>query len=154
MRDSIVAALESERAFDIATGRAAAIESAVNGGASVEEAAADMMNVSVSQRTITRQSTDVSPRLRSAVFQQKKPAAGQQRVGTVVTDDQRYVVYNLTGVAPGRPESIPLEERDQGKLQLAMQSGSQDYASMVLDLEADADIVKSEDVLAQDTLFE
>ena len=57
-------------------------------------------------------------------------------------------------MAPGRPESIPLEERDQGKLQLAMQSGSQDYASMVLDLEADADIVKSEDVLAQDTLFE
>ena len=92
--------------------------------------------------------------LLASVFQEKKPSAGGNRVGTVVTADQRYVVYSLMGVAPGRPESIPLEERDLGKLQLGMQSGSQDFASLIVDLEANADIVKSEDVLQQTSLFE
>jgi len=154
VRASIESSIKAERAFAAANERVAAIQTALADGATMEEATAEVPEVTVSSRTVSRQSTDISPRLLGAIFQEKKPAGGQGRVGTVVTDDQRYVVYSLTGVAPGRPESIPLEERDQGKLQLAMQSGSQDFASLILDLEANADIVKSEDVLAQQTFFE
>lgn len=154
VRDSIVSAIQGERAFAEANQQVSSIQAAVAAGASMEDATADFPNVVVSSQTLSRQNTDISPRVLGAIFQEKKPAAGQSRVGAMVTADQRYVVYNLLGVAPGRPESIPLEERDQGKLQLAMQSGSQDFASLIINLETGANIVKSEDVLAQQTLFE
>ena len=118
------------------------------------EVVADMDQVSTRTTVITRQSADVNPRLRTAVFQEAKPASGSPRVGTVVTDDQKYIVYQLTGVTPGRPESIPLADRDEGKLQLALQSGSYDLAALISALEKQADIVRSEDALSRETLFE
>lgn len=154
VRASIESAIKNERAFTAANDRVTSIQAALADGASLEDATAEMTEVSVSSQTLSRQTTDVSPRVVAAVFQEKKPAPGESRVGTVVTGDQRYVVYSLVGVAPGRPESIPLEERDQGKLQLAMQSGSQDFASLIINLETGANIVKSEDVLQQQSLFE
>jgi len=153
VRETIASRLRTERAFEVANGRVAEIESAIAGGAGVDEAIEGMDNVTARELTLTRQSTDVAQRLRNAVFQQKKPAEGGVRTGTVVTQDQKYIVFSLTAVTPGRPESIPLAERDAGKEQLGMQSGSQDLAALVADLEASADIVKSQDVLAQETLF-
>ena len=146
--------LKAEQAFADANGRVAQIEAAPRGGSSIEDAIAEMEAVTTRSLVIDRQATDVDQQLATAVFNQKKPIGGQPAVGTVVTADSKYVVYSLTSVAPGRPESIPLADRDQGKLQLALQSGAQDLNSLVSDLQATADIVKSEDVLAQQTLFE
>lgn len=154
VRDSIESAIKSERAFALANGYVVEIEAALRSGGGMAEAVADAEPITTRTAVVTRQSVDVDGRVRSAIFQEKKPAAGQPRVGTVVTDDQKYVVYSLTGVTPGRPEAIPLAERDQGKLQLSLQSGAYDLAAFVSDLEAQAEIVKSEDVLARDTLFE
>jgi peptidyl-prolyl cis-trans isomerase D len=154
VRDSIVAELRSERAFALANGRIIDIEAALNSGSTMAEAVAGLDQVTTRSTVITRQSTDVSPRVRTAVFANKKPAGGRQPVGTVVTDDRKYVVYQLTAVTPGRPESIPLAERDEGKLQLSLQSGSYDLAALISNLEKQADIVRSEDALARETLFE
>ena len=146
--------LRTEKAFADANGRVAQIEVALNSGASIEEAIEGMEAVTTRTLVIDRQATDVDQNLATEVFNQKKPIAGRPSIGTVVTADAKYVVYSLINVAPGRPESIPLADRDQGKLQLALQSGAQDLNALVGDLQSTADIVKSEDVLAQQTLFE
>ena len=74
--------------------------------------------------------------------------------GSVRTLDGRHAVYSLDAVLPGRPESIPLAERDQRKLQLAQDSGIGDFQAFVRALQNDADIVINDDVLAADDLFQ
>lgn len=154
VREQIVDDLKTERAFELANQRIVAVQQAVQNGASMESAVEGVEGVTTSTATITRQTTDVDQRIVAAAFEQKKPVEGQVRTGTVLTGDGRYVVFQVTAVAPGRPESIPLEQRDAGKEQLALQSGARDFAALVSDLEASAEIVKSEDALARETLFE
>ena len=55
---------------------------------------------------------------------------------------------------PGRPESIPLAERDEGKLMLAQQSGIGDLQAFILALYENADIVINEDLLAATDTFQ
>lgn len=154
VREDIVASLRSERAFNLANERVAAIETALRDGSDMEDAVAGTEGVTTRTASLTRQSTDVDPQVRSAAFQQKRPAEGQPRVGTAMTADRRYVVFRLESVQPGRPESIPLAERDAGKEQLGFQSGTRDYAALVAQLVEQADVVKSEDALTRETLFE
>lgn len=155
VRDEIVEAVKSERALEIATERASTFQAALRNGTEFATAAEAVEGLVT--RTVAMSREDTGPqdaRLRAAVFQEKKPAPGRPRVGTVLTEDNKYAVYSVTAYAPGRPESIPLAERDETKLRLGFQSGSQDLAAMVLDLQQNADIVKSEDVLAADSVFE
>lgn len=154
VREQIVNALKSERAFAIANERVAQIENSLRAGTSMDESAAGVEDVTTRTVAISRQAADGDPRIRAAVFQEKKPAPGEPRIGTVVTQGGNYAVYSVTSFAPGRPESIPLAERDNMKLQLGFESGSQDFASLIMQLERQAEIVKSEDVLAADSLFE
>ena len=63
-------------------------------------------------------------------------------------------VYSLDAVIPGRPESIPLADRDAGRLELAQQAGSSDYLAFVQALYEKADIVISQDALAEQELFQ
>ena len=62
-------------------------------------------------------------------------------------------VFSLEAVLPGRPESIPLAERDAGKLELAQQVGTSEFIAFVEALYNRADIVISEDALAAQDLF-
>jgi len=57
-------------------------------------------------------------------------------------------------VLPGRPESIPLAERDAGKLELAQQAGASEYYSFVAALQDKAEIIISQDALAAQDLFQ
>lgn len=154
VRGAIESSIRQERSFEIANGRVTELETALRAGSEFGEAAAAVDGATTRTLTVTRQSADVDPRIQQAVFQQKKPAPGAPRIGTVVTSDQKYAVYSVTGYAPGRPESIPLAERDAGKIRLSEVSGERDFASMLEDLERRATIVKSEDVLAAETNFE
>ena len=54
---------------------------------------------------------------------------------------------------PGRPESIPLAERDAGKTKLTAQSGADDYNAFVSQLEQDTDVVVSDDALEEQDFF-
>lgn len=154
VRDQIVADIRNERAFNIANERVATVRAALDGGAPMSDAVADLADVTTRTATVTRQSTDIDQQVRAAVFQAKKPAANAARTGTALTADNRYVVFHLTAVEPGRPESIPLADRDAGKEQLAFQAGNRDYAALIAQLVEQADIVKSDDALERETLFE
>ena len=54
----------------------------------------------------------------------------------------------------GTAESIPLEERDSGKLLLAQQSGISDYSAFVEALVENADIVIDEEVIVGEGLLQ
>ena len=152
--EDIARSIRSERAFALASERVSELRAALADGSNFDDAASGVEGFATRTVSVTRQSQDVDSRLRAAVFQEKKPAAGTPRVGTVVTAGGNYAVYSVTAYAPGRPESIPLAERDAMKEQLAVQSGSQDFASFVRELELRADIAKSEDALAADSFYE
>ncbi len=154
MSAEIIAAIRSERAAAMASEQADELEAAVLNGAELTEAAAKYEHIEIGDAVIGRQDTVVDPAIGVAVFGARKPASGTPTVGTVVTQTGNYAVYVVLAFSPGRPESIPLAERDAGKIRLGGQTGSADYAALIVAVQERADIVKSEDALAQPSVFE
>lgn len=154
VNEQILNTIKAERAFAIANGRVSELEVALRAGGDFNEEAAKVEGLTTRTIAISRQDLEADARIRASVFQEKKPLPGQPRIGTVLTEEGKYAVYSVTASAPGRPESIPLAERDEMKAQLGYQSGSQDFASMIMELERHAEIVKSEDALAAENMFE
>ncbi|NOX70755.1 MAG: hypothetical protein GXP15_16325 [Gammaproteobacteria bacterium] len=154
VREDIVATIRAERAAAMASEQAAILEAALLRGEQLVDVAEGMTNVNVIVAVISRQDAAIDPAVGAAVFGARKPDAGTPSVGTVVTQTGDYAVYSVTAYTAGRPEEVPLAERDAGKLQLAGQSGAADYAALVAELERRADITKSQDVLAQQSVFE
>lgn len=154
VREDIVAAIRSESAAAMASEQAAKLEAALLRGEQLVDVAEGMTNVNVIMAVISRQDAAIDPAVGAAVFEARKPKAGTPSVGTVVTQTGDYAVYSVTAYTPGRPEEVPLAERDAGKLQLAGQSGAADFAALVAELKQRADITKSQDVLAQQSVFE
>jgi hypothetical protein len=113
-----------------------------------------MEHVEIGEAVIGRQDTEIDQAIGAAVFGARKPSAGMPTAGTVITLDGNYAVYVVLAFAPGRPESIPLAERDAGKIRLGGQTGSGDYAALIAAIEDRTDIIKSEDALAQPSVFE
>jgi hypothetical protein len=68
--------------------------------------------------------------------------------------DGAYTVYSLEAVLPGRPESIPLEQRDAGKAQLAQESGLGDYFAFLQSLYNEAEVVINQDALEEQDLLQ
>ncbi|HEX5764536.1 MAG TPA: hypothetical protein VFY27_03155, partial [Woeseiaceae bacterium] len=95
------------------------------------------------------QDENADARVLEAIFRAEKPAEGRAVVGNAVSEDGNYAVYSVAAVIPGRPESIPLEQRDTEKERLTQQAGAADYTAVVLDLERQADIVIADDALAE-----
>ncbi len=88
------------------------------------------------------------------VFAAGKPSTDAPILGRVQTLDGGYSIYSLDAVLPGRPESIPLAERDRGKLMLAQESGIGDFQALVKSLYDNADIDINNDMLAAGDLFQ
>ena len=56
------------------------------------------------------------------------------------TADGGYALFRLDRVEPGRPETVPRDQRDQAKQQLALQLGNADFGSLVVDLRDEASV--------------
>jgi len=118
-------------------------------------AAADSIGASVDAPMImTRDEADLDQFVSVAVFTAVKPTQGNPTMGSTRNGVGGYTVYSVDAVIPGRPEAIPLAERDAGKQQLADQSGIGDFIAFVQALRADAEIVVNEDVLAAQDMFQ
>lgn len=101
-----------------------------------------------------RQAVETDQAVRAQVFMAGKPTQGSPVTGSVSNSSGGITVYSLDAVLPGRPESIPLADRDAGRLELAQQAGSSDYLALVQALYEKADIVISQDALAEQELFQ
>lgn len=149
VREQIAETLRMERARGVARERAQELQAKLKEGANLAEAAAEAGAEATPQRTIGREDDNVDPRVLEAIFRAAKPAEGEATVGDTVSEDGNYAVFSVAAVIPGRPESIPVEERDAGKEQLTSEAGSADYTAVVLELERSADIVIAENALAE-----
>lgn len=154
VRDRIVAQLRTQRAQEIVRERAAALAASLEQGAEFREAAEAAGAEVTASALLRRQDENVDPRVLEAVFRAPKPAGSEDpSIGEAVTREGDYAVYSVAAVQPGRPEAIPLEERDQRKLQLAAESGQADYTALLLELQREAEIVKAEDPLGTGQAF-
>ena len=103
---------------------------------------------------MTRNAEDADQSVAVAVFTALKPTQGKPTTGSTRNSAGGFTVFSLDAVIPGRPEAIPLADRDAGKLQLADQSGIGDFVAFVQALRANADVVINQDVLAAQDLFQ
>ena len=154
VRDEVLASVQTQQAELILVARAEQMLSAVASGEDFG-IAAEAAGLTVSAPQIfSRGDQTVDQALIFDVFAAGKPTAEAPITGRVRTLDGSYSVYSLDAVLPGRPESIPLAERDEGKLMLAQQSGMGDFQAFVKVLEANAEIIINDDVVAADDLFQ
>jgi peptidyl-prolyl cis-trans isomerase D len=149
VREQIVATLRMERARENVRQRALELEATLRSGADFAEAAAAAGAEVTPLRVFGREDENADPRVLEAIFRAEKPTEGRAVVGNTVSEDGNYAVYSVAAVMPGRPESIPLEQRDAEKERLTQQAGAADYTAVVLDLERQADIVIADDALAE-----
>ena len=102
---------------------------------------------------MTRNAPDADQFIQVAVFTATKPAQDEPTVGSTRNGVGGYTVYSVEAVLPGRPEALPVEQRDAGKLQLTDQAGFGEFVAFVQALREEAEVVINQDaVTAQDLL--
>ena len=154
VREDIIAALQSQEAQTIVFNRAEQLLVALNNGEDFGSAG-EAAGATVSAPTLlARQDAAMDQAVLAQVFMAKKPTQGSPVTGSVSNSLGGTTVYSLDAVLAGRPESIPLADRDAGRLELAQQTGSSDYLAFVEALYEKADIVISQDALAEQDLFQ
>jgi len=154
VRDDVTTIVRSIQAEKLLIERAeqilAAIETGEDFGVAAEAAGATVSE----PRLVTRQTTEVDQMVVFEVFAAAKPAQNAPVTGRVRGLDGSYSIFSLEAVLPGRPESIPLAQRDAGKAQLAQDSGIGDYLAFLQALYDEADVVINEDALQEQDLLQ
>jgi peptidyl-prolyl cis-trans isomerase D len=149
VRDSIEFTQQSERALNIVEDRARRLREALEEGRDFSEMAFELEAEYTPTVALDRVNSEIDQVLLDAIFRAKKPAIGRARVGSTVTSVGDYVVFVVHAVIPGRPETIPLADRDSRKEDLRNSAGQADYGAFVSELERRADVVISDDALAE-----
>ena len=142
VRDQVGESLKAEQAETLMGAKVDELLTALDGGAAFDVAAESHGFAAAAPVGMTRNAEGLDQQIVSSVFTAPKPTQGRPTFGSI------------DAVVPGRPESIPLAERDSGKLQLADQSGMGDFVAFVQALRANADVIVNEDVLAAQDLLQ
>lgn len=147
VRESIRGTLTADRIESMLSARADALLAEVEAGAefrSAAEAAAAEVSEPV---LLSRQDPDATDSaVFYSVFAAGRPAEPVRDV--VRTSDGAYAVYSLDAVVPGKPEAIPLAQRDTAKLFRARESGLRDFTAFLLALREEAKVVVNEEAVA------
>jgi len=149
VRDEIVFGLQSERAINIVEDRSRRLREALEEGRDFEEMAFELEANYTPDLLLGRQSTEVDGVVLNEIFRAKKPSPGHARLGSAITSEGDYAVFMVNAIVPGRPETIPLAERDQRKEDLQITAGAADYNAFVNELMRTASIERNEDALAE-----
>jgi peptidyl-prolyl cis-trans isomerase D len=136
--------------FDQALQLMQALESGAEFGVTAESLGATVSGPSL----VARQGAEMDQGVVAQVFQSRKPGQGAPVRGQVANQGGGYTVFSLEAVLPGRPESIPLPERDAGKERLAQLAGGAAYTAFVQSLYENADIVINNDIVAASDSFQ
>jgi len=146
--------LQSERAMNMVQDRARRFIEALQNGADFASAAAEVEATVTPPVIVGRQDETMDGALLSEIFRTRKPQPGNARIEGTMTTAGDYAVFMVTAVIPGRPESIPLADRDARKNDLQSSAGAADYTAYVSELELRADIERSDDALQQQDFFQ
>ncbi|MDX1406311.1 MAG: peptidyl-prolyl cis-trans isomerase, partial [Woeseiaceae bacterium] len=150
VRDEIRFNLQSERALELIRERGRQFQAAVQEGKAFAAAAAEFDAQAISNVLVERQAENVDPAIVRDIFRTKKPEPGNVRLAETMSSTGDFVVFMISDVIPGRPEAIPLADRDARKEQLQTNYGAADFTAFVNELELRADIERSEEALQQD----
>lgn len=154
VRDEIEAMVRSQQAEILLAQRGEQILAAVDGGEDFG-VAAEAAGATVGEpKLLTRQDTETDQLVVFEVFAAPKPGPDSAVTGRVRGLDGSFTVYSLEAVLPGRPESIPLAQRDAGKAQLAQESGVGDYLAFLQSLYNEAEVVINQDALEEQELLQ
>lgn len=154
VRDQVSEVLTSSQSEDLMAGKAQQMLDALAAGDEFA-AAAEAVAATVEAATVmTRSADDLDQFIAVAVFTALKPTQDKPTTGSTPNGVGGYTVFSLDAVIPGRPEAIPLADRDAGKLQLLDRYGVGDFVAFVQALRANAEVIISEDVLAAQDAFQ
>jgi peptidyl-prolyl cis-trans isomerase D len=153
VRDEVADQLRLQEVDALMASRADEMIADIAGGAEFA-AAAEAIGAEVGEPVLmTRNAADADQFLSVAVFTAAKPTEGNPTVGSTRNGEGGYTVYSIEAVIAGRPETLPLEQRDAGKLQLTDQTGIAEFIAFVQALREEAEVILNEDALvAQDLL--
>ena len=144
VRDEIVFSLQSERAINIIEDRSRRLREALEEGQDFEEMAFELEASYSPDLVVERVDADVDAAVLDAIFRAKKPSPGHARLGSTITTNGDYAVFMVNSVIPGRPEDIPLAERDQRKQELENAAGAADLNAFVNELSRTASIERND----------
>jgi len=154
VRDVVQELIKTEQGEQLMSNKADEMLSALDAGEEFAEAAASVGASAPEPKVLTRNAEDADQSLAVAVFTALKPTQGNPTTGSTRNQSGGVTVFTLDAVIPGRPEAIPLADRDEGRRQIADQSGTGDFVAFVQALRASADIAINQDVLAAQDLFQ
>ena len=152
--DEIRFALQSERALNMVQERARRFIEALQNGTTFDAAAMEVEAAVTPAVIVGRQNETIDANVLNEIFRARKPMPGNVRIESIVSTAGDYVVFMVTAVIPGRPESIPLADRDARKDELESAAGAADFSAYVSDLEQRANIERSDDALQQQDFFQ
>ena len=151
VKDLIAAEIRTQEADRIIIGRVEQLLAALDAGEDFGTAAEAASGTVENPKLIGRQDAEVDQAVLFQVFAASKPAQNSPVIGQISNVGGGYTVFSLDAVLPGRPESIPLADRDAGKLQLAQQAGGADFVSFVQALYDNAEVIINDDAVAGST---
>lgn len=154
VRDEITFTLQSERALNMIQDRARRFSDALKDGQAFAAAALEVEAAVTPSVIVGRQDEAIDARVLNEIFRARKPAPGNARIDSAMTTTGDYAVFMITAVIPGRPEAIPLADRDARKDDLESKSGAADFSAYVTELGRRASIERSDEALQQQDLFQ
>ncbi len=134
--------------------RARRLSEASQEGQVFDVAAVELEAVVTPSVIVGRQDEQIDASVLNEVFRVRKPSPGNARIANAITTTGDYAVFMVTAVFPGRPESIPLADRDARKNDLESRAGAADFTAFVTELALRADIERSDEALQQQDFFQ
>jgi peptidyl-prolyl cis-trans isomerase D len=147
VRDQIEQELTRSRAQELADAAATAFLADLAADGDAAALAAMHQGTWYPSAAVERTSAEVPTEVLAAAFALPKPAAGEivrENVG-LANGDQAVLV--LSGVAPGEPEGIPPDDREQRRRQLADQAAAAELTSYAGDLRERATVRIPDEIL-------
>jgi peptidyl-prolyl cis-trans isomerase D len=153
VRDDVETVVRAQQSEEIMAARADEMIAALSAGTDFGEAAEAIGATAGEPVLMSRGDEEADQFVSVAVFTAAKPSEDEPTTGTTRNDQGGYTVYSIEAVLPGRPEALPLEQRDAGKSQLTDQAGIGEFVAFVQALRENAEIIINEDAVAATDLL-
>ena len=154
VRPQISGALSSARAQEIIQQRAVDMQARLEAGEDINTLAEEFGATVAPTSAVPRVDQNYDTRLLGTIFASQKPSQDTPTIGSSALANGDFAVFSLQAVIPGRPEAIPLADRDARKQELSRESGIADLTAFLTELQSNADIVRSEDVTQNEPQFQ
>ncbi len=154
VRQEVESTIRNQQAESLMAAKADEMLAALEGGAEFAAAAEQIGATAGGEPVLMNRGAQENDQFVSvAVFTAVKPTQDAPTRGSTRNGVGGYTVYSVQAVLPGRPEAIPVEQRDAGKAQLTDQTGFGDFVAFVQQLREDAEIIINDDVVAANETF-